>query len=137
MNVIEKITGEMKVHTRGYCVGGTLLAATLAWLAEKRRVRVTSATLLTRRLTSPTPANLLVFVDEEQIAALEEDMQQSGVLEGNRMAMAFNMLRANDLIWPLRRQQLSERPNSHGIRSAALEFGRDAFAGRKPFVLSA
>src|SRR5688572_1106603 len=44
MDVIEQITGEMKVHTAGYCVGGTLLASTLAWLAEKRRVRATSAT---------------------------------------------------------------------------------------------
>ena len=46
MDVIERATGEMKVHTMGYCVGGTLLATTLAWLAEKRRVRATSATLL-------------------------------------------------------------------------------------------
>jgi polyhydroxyalkanoate synthase len=100
MDVIEKITGEMKVHTLGYCVGGTLLAATLAWLAEKRRVRVTSATLLTAQVDFTHAGDLLVFVDEEQIAALEQDMQQAGVLEGNRMAMAFNMLRANDLIWP-------------------------------------
>ncbi|MBX9711447.1 MAG: class I poly(R)-hydroxyalkanoic acid synthase [Xanthobacteraceae bacterium] len=100
MDVIEKITGEMKVHTLGYCVGGTLLAATLAWLAEKRRVRVTSATLLTAQVDFTHAGDLLVFVDEEQIAALEQDMQQAGVLEGSRMAMAFNMLRANDLIWP-------------------------------------
>ena len=46
MDAIERATGEMKVHTMGYCVGGTLLATTLAWLAEKRRVRVTSATFL-------------------------------------------------------------------------------------------
>ena len=100
MDVIEKITGEMKIHTMGYCVGGTLLAATLAWLAEKRRVRVTSATLLTAQVDFTHAGDLLVFVDEEQIAALEQEMRQSGVLEGARMAMAFNMLRSNDLIWP-------------------------------------
>lgn len=100
MDVIEKITGEMKVHTLGYCVGGTLLAATLAWLAEKRRVRVSSATLLTTQVDFTNAGELLVFVDEEQIAAIEKEMQQAGVLEGVRMSMAFNMLRSNDLIWP-------------------------------------
>ncbi|HEY0236435.1 MAG TPA: class I poly(R)-hydroxyalkanoic acid synthase, partial [Afipia sp.] len=100
MDVIERVTGEMKVHTMGYCVGGTLLAATLAWLAEKRRVRVTSATLLTAQVDFTHAGDLLVFVDEEQISALEEEMRQSGVLEGGRMAMAFNLLRSNDLIWP-------------------------------------
>jgi polyhydroxyalkanoate synthase len=99
MDVIEKITGEMKVHTLGYCVGGTLLATTLAWLAEKRRVRVTSATFLTTQVDFTHAGDLLVFVDEEQIAALEQEMQSVGVLEGSKMAMAFNMLRSNDLIW--------------------------------------
>ncbi|ABD88367.1 PHA/PHB synthase family protein [Rhodopseudomonas palustris] len=99
MDVIEQVTGEMKVHTIGYCVGGTLLAATLAWLAEKRRVRVTSATLLTTQVDFTNAGDLLVFVDEDQIAALEREMQASGVLEGSKMAMAFNMLRSNDLIW--------------------------------------
>jgi polyhydroxyalkanoate synthase subunit PhaC len=99
MNVIEKATGEMKVHTMGYCVGGTLLATTLAWLAEKRRVRVTSATFLAAQVDFTHAGDLLVFVDEDQISALERDMQESGVLEGAKMAMAFNMLRSNDLIW--------------------------------------
>jgi polyhydroxyalkanoate synthase subunit PhaC len=99
MDVIEKATGEMKVHTMGYCVGGTLLATTLAWLAEKRRVRVTSATFLAAQVDFTHAGDLLVFVDEGQISALERDMQESGVLEGARMAMAFNMLRSNDLIW--------------------------------------
>ena len=99
MDVIEKVTGEMKVHTAGYCVGGTLLATTLAWLAEKRRVRVTSATLFAAQVDFTHAGDLLVFVDEDQISALERDMQATGVLEGGRMAMAFNMLRSNDLIW--------------------------------------
>ena len=99
MDAIERATGELKVHTMGYCVGGTLLASTLAWLAEKRRVRVTSATLLAAQVDFTNAGDLLVFVDEDQVSALERDMQASGVLEGSKMAMAFNMLRSNDLIW--------------------------------------
>jgi polyhydroxyalkanoate synthase subunit PhaC len=99
MDVIERATGELKVHTMGYCVGGTLLASTLAWLAEKRRVRVTSATFLAAQVDFSHAGDLMVFVDEDQIAALERDMQAAGVLEGSKMAMAFNMLRSNDLIW--------------------------------------
>jgi polyhydroxyalkanoate synthase len=99
MDAIERATGEMKVHTMGYCVGGTLLATTLAWLAEKRRVRATSATFLAAQVDFTHAGDLLVFVDEGQISALERDMQASGVLEGAKMAMAFNMLRSNDLIW--------------------------------------
>jgi polyhydroxyalkanoate synthase len=99
MDVIERATGELKVHTMGYCVGGTLLATTLAWLADKRRHRVTSATLLTAQVDFTHAGDLLVFVDENQISALERDMQATGVLEGSKMAMAFNMLRSNDLIW--------------------------------------
>src|ERR1700758_4068224 len=99
MDAIEKATGELKVHTMGYCVGGTLLATTLAWLAEKRRQRVTSATFLAAQVDFTHAGDLLVFVDEGQISALERDMQESGVLEGAKMAMAFNMLRSNDLIW--------------------------------------
>ncbi|MCK1734807.1 class I poly(R)-hydroxyalkanoic acid synthase [Bradyrhizobium sp. 138] len=99
MDVIERVTGEMKVHTAGYCVGGTMLATTLAWLAEKRRQRVASATFFAAQVDFTHAGDLLVFVDEEQIAALEHDMKTAGVLEGSKMAMAFNMLRSNDLIW--------------------------------------
>ena len=99
MDVIEKVTGEMKVHTAGYCVGGTMLASTLAYLAEKRRQRVTSATLFAAQVDFTHAGDLLVFVDEDQISALERDMHESGILEGSKMAMAFNMLRSNDLIW--------------------------------------
>ena len=99
MDVIEKVTGEMKVHTAGYCVGGTMLATTLAWLAEKRRQRVASATFFAAQVDFTHAGDLLVFVDEDQISALEQDMKAAGVLEGSKMAMAFNMLRSNDLIW--------------------------------------
>ena len=99
MDVIEQVTGELKVHTAGYCVGGTLLASTLAWLAEKRRQRVASATFFAAQVDFTHAGDLMVFVDEGQISALEKDMLQDGVLDGGKMAMAFNMLRSNDLIW--------------------------------------
>ncbi len=75
MDVIERATGEMRVHTLGYCVGGTLLASTLAWLAEKRRVRATSATFLAAQVDFTHAGDLLVFVDESQISNLERGMQ--------------------------------------------------------------
>ncbi|BEV44005.1 class I poly(R)-hydroxyalkanoic acid synthase [Afipia carboxidovorans] len=100
MDVIEKATGEMKVHAIGYCIGGTLLASTLAWLAEKRRVRTASATFMAAQVDFTHAGDLMVYIDESQLAALDRDMQQTGVLHGTRMAMAFNMLRSNDLIWP-------------------------------------
>src|ERR1700754_4152133 len=78
MDVIEKVTGEMKVHTAGYCVGGTLLASTLAWLAEKRRQRVTSATFFAAQVDFTHAGDLLVFVDEDQISTLEREMARSG-----------------------------------------------------------
>ncbi len=99
MDVIEQVTGELKVHTAGYCVGGTLLASTLAWLAEKRRQRVASATFFAAQVDFTHAGDLMVFVDEAQISALEKDMLQDGVLDGGKMAMSFNMLRSNDLIW--------------------------------------
>ncbi len=99
MDIIERATGELTVHTMGYCVGGTLLATTLAWLAEKRRVRAISATFLAAQVDFTHAGDLMVFVDEDQIAALERTMSVEGVLEGSKMAMAFNMLRSNDLIW--------------------------------------
>lgn len=100
MDAIEKATGETKVHTAGYCVGGTLLAATLAWLANKKRRRVRSVTFFAAQVDFTHAGDLLLFADEDQISALERDMKRSGVLEGSKMAMTFNMLRSNDLIWP-------------------------------------
>ena len=137
MDAIERATGEMKVHTMGYCVGGTLLASTLAWLAEKRRVRVTSATFLAAQVDFTHAGDLLVFVDEDQISALERDMQASGVLEGSQDGdgLQHAALERPDLV--LCRQQLSEGKATLVIRSAALEFGCDANAGGEPFLLPA
>lgn len=94
------ITGEKSVTTMGYCVGGTLLAVTLAYLAAKGDERIASATLLTTQVDFENAGDLKVFVDEEQVKLVESRMDVRGYLEGTSMAAAFNMLRPNDLIWP-------------------------------------
>lgn len=93
-------TGAKSVDTLGYCVGGTLLAVTLAWLAAKGDKRVSSATLLTTQVDFTHAGDLKVFADEEQIRAVEDTMSQYGYLPAAKMAGAFNSLRPGDLIWP-------------------------------------
>jgi polyhydroxyalkanoate synthase len=100
LDVIEKVTGERDVHSMGYCVGGTLLATTLAYAASAGDDRIKSATLLTAQVDFAHAGDLKVFVDEEQITAREREMGERGYLEGKKMAKAFNLLRSNDLIWP-------------------------------------
>ena len=100
IDAIEKATGEKRVHAVGYCVGGTLLAVTLAYMAAKRDKRIVSATFFAAQVDFTHAGDLKVFVDEEQLAALEKRMAERGYLEGRKMATAFNMLRSNDLIWP-------------------------------------
>jgi polyhydroxyalkanoate synthase len=100
LDVIEEITGESKVHAIGYCVGGTLLAITLAYLAAKKKNRVLSTTLFTAQVDFTHAGDLMVFVDEDKVAAVEKSMKERGYLEASRMATAFNLLRSNDLIWP-------------------------------------
>ena len=100
LDAIEEATGEKQVNTIGYCVGGTLLAITLAYLAKQNDKRIASATLFTAQVDFTHAGDLKVFVDEEQLKAVEERMKERGYLEGKKMANAFNMLRSNDLIWP-------------------------------------
>ena len=99
-DAIEAATGEPKVNTIGYCVGGTLLAITLAYLAAKQDNRVLSATLFTAQVDFTYAGDLKVFVDEERLQQLEAHMKEQGYLEASSMATAFNLLRSNDLIWP-------------------------------------
>jgi len=100
LDVIEDVTGEKSINTIGYCVGGTLLAVTLALLAKENDKRIASATLLTTQVDFTYGGDLKVFVDEEQIARVEKSMKSKGYLDGAKMAGAFNMLRSRDLIWP-------------------------------------
>jgi polyhydroxyalkanoate synthase len=100
LDVIEQATGESKVHAVGYCVGGTLLAATLAHMAADRDRRIVSATFFASQVDFTFSGDLKVFADEEQIAALERQMADRGYLDSAKMANSFNLLRSNDLIWP-------------------------------------
>jgi polyhydroxyalkanoate synthase len=100
LDKIELTTGEKQVNALGYCVGGTLLSITLAYLAAKKKRRVKSATLFAAQVDFSNAGDLMVFVDEERIQQLETHMKAQGYLEASRMANTFNMLRSNDLIWP-------------------------------------
>ncbi|MFN8725348.1 MAG: PHA/PHB synthase family protein [Rhodospirillales bacterium] len=99
LDAIEAATGERLVNIIGYCLGGTLTASTLAYMAVKNDKRIASATFFTTMVDFEEAGELSVFIDEEQLAALEEKMHERGYLEGSDMATTFNMLRANDLIW--------------------------------------
>ena len=100
LDAIKQATGEGKVDAIGYCVGGTLLSVALAAMAAWRDERITSATLFASQVDFTHAGDLKVFVDEEQVKALEERMAQRGYLEGRAMATVFNLLRSNDLLWP-------------------------------------
>ncbi|WP_244476357.1 class I poly(R)-hydroxyalkanoic acid synthase, partial [Methylobacterium sp. Leaf88] len=99
IDAIGVATGENEVAAAGYCVGGTLLAVTLAMQAATGNKRIKSATFLTTQVDFTHAGDLKVFADEDQIRLIESRMQKRGYLEGTGMATAFNMLRPNDLIW--------------------------------------
>jgi polyhydroxyalkanoate synthase len=100
LDAVIRQTGQAQVNALGYCVGGTLLAATLAYMATKGDDRITSATFLAAQVDFSEAGDLLVFIDDAQLKSLEEMMAEQGYLDGSRMAAVFNMLRARDLIWP-------------------------------------
>ena len=99
LDAIEKATGEREVNAIGYCLGGTLLSSTLAYMKAKGDERIKTATFFVTMMDFAEAGELGVFIDEEQLRALEEKMNKRGYLEGSEMATTFNMLRANDLIW--------------------------------------
>ncbi|MCW8084554.1 PHA/PHB synthase family protein [Sabulicella glaciei] len=99
LEAIEKATGEREVNAIGYCLGGTLLATTLAHMTARKDNRIKSATYFVTMTDFEEAGELGVFIDEEQLKSLEDKMQKRGFLEGAEMATTFNMLRANDLIW--------------------------------------
>jgi len=106
IDAVEEATGEKELNLIGYCLGGTLLAAALAYLHAKPPKkpgpdpkRIKSATFFTTMTDFEEAGELSVFIDEEQLKALERRMEDKGYLEGAAMATTFNMLRANDLIW--------------------------------------
>ncbi len=103
LEAVELVTGEESANVVGYCIGGTLLACTLAYMAakgdKKLASRVKTATFLTSMVDFEDSGELGVFIDEQQLANLDASMGKRGYLEGNEMAAAFNMMRGTDLIW--------------------------------------
>lgn len=104
LDAIEAATGEKRINAAAYCIGGTLLASTLAWMAaakDKRYPpsRIKSAAFFTTMQDFSEPGELGVFIDEQQLAGLDAYMEERGYLEGHQMAGVFNLLRENDLIW--------------------------------------
>jgi polyhydroxyalkanoate synthase subunit PhaC len=105
LDAVKDTTGVSDPNCVGYCIGGTLLSATLAYMAsgnypEHGPERIHSATFWAAQSDFSEAGDLSVFVDEAQLEALEQQMKEAGgVLKGSKMAGTFNMLRANDLIW--------------------------------------
>ncbi len=99
LDAVKQATGEEEVTAIGYCIGGTLMASTLAWMAAKGIDRIKAVTFFAAQVEFSEAGELSVFIDEEQIKYFEELMAEKGYLEGTEMAATFNMLRANDLIW--------------------------------------
>ncbi|MBI1327082.1 MAG: class I poly(R)-hydroxyalkanoic acid synthase [Alphaproteobacteria bacterium] len=97
---ITKHTGTEKMNVVGYCIGGTLLTLTLAYLAAaKKESPFISATFLTTLIDFKNAGDLALFTDEAQIQWLEQQMQETGILDSNVLQTTFSMLRANDLVW--------------------------------------
>ena len=100
LDAIRQATGEADVDAIGYCIGGTMLATALAYMAKSGDERIKSATFFTAQADFKESGDLLLFVDDAQLDAIEKQMDAAGgVLEGRAMATTFNMLRSNDLIW--------------------------------------
>ncbi|GER07124.1 class I poly(R)-hydroxyalkanoic acid synthase [Iodidimonas muriae] len=100
LEMVEKITGVRGANVIGYCVAGTLLAATLAWLhAKGEEDRVNSVTFFTAQVDFEDAGELKVFVDEDQLEVLSKRMRKKGYLDARSMFSTFNLLRSNDLIW--------------------------------------
>jgi polyhydroxyalkanoate synthase len=99
LDAIEQATGERSMKAIGYCLGGTLLAAMLAYMSKAKDTRIKCATFFTAMVDFSQPGELGVFIDEEQLSLMEKSMESSGYFDGASMAEAFNLLRANDLIW--------------------------------------
>ena len=100
LDAVELATGEKEVNAIGYCIGGTLLAATLAHMAQKKDTRIKSATFFAAQVDFSEAGDLKVFIDEEQLSDIEHRMEEKGgYLEASVIATTFNMLRSNDLVW--------------------------------------
>jgi polyhydroxyalkanoate synthase subunit PhaC len=99
LRAVKEITGSATVNPVGYCIGGTLLSMTLPYLAAMGDQSANAATFLVALQDFSEVGDTAVFIDEPQVAYIEQQMLERGYLESRHMATMFNMLRANDLIW--------------------------------------
>jgi polyhydroxyalkanoate synthase len=97
--VVREITRSPTVNVMGYCIGGTLLAMTLAWLAAKGDERFGSATFMVSLQDFSRVGDTAVFMGDESIDLIEQQMMERGYLDSREMSNMFNLLRSNDLIW--------------------------------------
>jgi len=99
-DAVKREAGTDKLNVIGYCVGGTLLGTTLAYLAARGEEPFSSATFFAAQVDFTKAGDLMLFIDDTQLKSLEEMMAERGYLDGARMATVFNLLRPKDLIWP-------------------------------------
>jgi polyhydroxyalkanoate synthase len=99
IDAVKKITESDKINTVSWCIGGTIMASTLAVMAKRKDESVASSTFLTTLTDFTDPGDLSVFIDEQQVKELTQKVDDEGLLNGRNLATAFNMLRSNDLVW--------------------------------------
>jgi len=127
-DVAREITGSAQVNVMGYCIGGTLMAMVLAWLAAKGDTRFNAATFMVSLQDFAKVGDTAVFMEESGIDLIERQMMERGYLDSREMSNMFNLLRSNDLIWAnvVNNYLMGEKPpafdllywNSDGTRMA-------------------